>query len=124
VIDEAIVYPCVTFDATDSKLLFTVPVSVLVDNQTVCECHNIFSAICALFLWYYIFNIMYAPTVENVMLFLDTRFVHKKVQNHTCCPAVYHTVWDDMAVVTRTTGYCTDTSNFRLSAHTPLTVLL
>jgi len=63
-------------------------VSVLVDNQTVCECHNIFNAICALFSCYYIFHIMYAPTVENVMLFLDTR-VHM-----ICQQCVFHERWN------------------------------
>ena len=38
--------------------------TVLVDNQTVCECHDIASAICALFSCYYIFDIAYAPTCQ------------------------------------------------------------
>jgi len=51
-----------------------------------CECHNIFSVICALFAYYYILDIMYASTVENVMLFLDTHVLC--VEKRKITPAV------------------------------------
>ena len=46
--------------------------SVLVDNQVVCECHDIFSAVCAMFACYHVFDIHFAPSLSKVMLFLNS----------------------------------------------------
>jgi len=85
-IKEAITYPCTAFDAEDGKLLYTTSVAVLVDNQPVCQCHDIFSAICALFSRYYVFDINHAPALDNVMLFIGSYVLG--IENHKITPAV------------------------------------
>ena len=56
-------------------ILYTVPVSVLVDNQEICDSHDIFSAICLFFALHYIFDIEYALSLNSTKLFLDTHEV-------------------------------------------------
>ena len=50
------------------KLLYTVPITVLVDNEEVCRCHDIFLAACAMFAFYYMFDICYPAALDNIFL--------------------------------------------------------
>jgi len=85
-IAEQIIYPCMILNGDPDKLLYTVPVAVLVDNQEVCRCHDIFSAACAMFACYYMFDICYPAALENIFLFLDSHVTN--IEKRRITPSV------------------------------------
>jgi len=71
-IAEQVVYTCIIVNGDPDKLLYTAAITMLVDNQEVCRCHDIFSAACAMFASYYMFDICYPAALDNIFLFLDS----------------------------------------------------
>jgi hypothetical protein len=76
-VPDSIVYPCVVVDTGDCGQVLNPAnrVVVLVDNQELCECPDIFSAVVLMLTAYYVFDITYPITLENTMRFVDSRIL-------------------------------------------------
>lgn len=75
-VPEHIIYPCIVIDTKNDCLLDQAStVSVLIDNQVLTDCTDIFAAVVVLFACYYVFDIQYPSSLENTMIFLDSHVV-------------------------------------------------
>jgi hypothetical protein len=66
-VPDSIVYPCVVVDTGDCGQVVNPAnrVVVLVDNQELFECPDIFSAVVLMLTAYYVFNVTCPITLEN-----------------------------------------------------------
>jgi hypothetical protein len=74
---DNIVYPCVLVNTGDCGQVLNPEnrVVILVDNQELCECPDIFSAVVLMLTAYCVFDITYPITLENTMNFVDGRIL-------------------------------------------------
>jgi hypothetical protein len=72
-VQEDIVFPCVVVDAEESGEVLNPAnrIVVLVDNQELVDCPDIFTAVVAMLAAYYVFDITYPNALENTMRFID-----------------------------------------------------
>jgi hypothetical protein len=74
-VPENIIFPCVVVDAEESGEVLNPAnrIVVLVDNQELLDCPDIFSAVVVMLAAYYVFDITYPNALENTMRFIDGR---------------------------------------------------
>jgi hypothetical protein len=76
-VPDTVVYSCVVVDTGDCGHVLNPAnrVVVLVDNQELCECPDIFSAVILMLTAYCVFDITYPITLENTVRFVDGRIL-------------------------------------------------
>jgi hypothetical protein len=91
-VPDSIVYSCVLVDTGDCGQVLNPAncVVVLVDNQELCGCPDIFPAVVLMLTAYYVFNITYPITLENTMRFVDGRILATCAQKMSA--AIQHRV--------------------------------
>ena len=74
-VPDNIVFPCVVVDAEESSEVLNPAnhIVVLVDNQELVDCPDIFTAVVVMLAAYYVFDITYPSALENTMRFLDSK---------------------------------------------------
>ena len=74
-IPETIVYPCVVVKTGHhgNVLNPTNDITVLVDNQELCSCPDIFTAVILMLAAYYVFDITYPNSLENTLKFMESK---------------------------------------------------
>jgi hypothetical protein len=76
-VPDTVVYSCVVVDTGDCGQVLNPAnrVGVLADNQELCECPDIFSAVVLMLTAYCVFDITYPITLENTVRFVDGRIL-------------------------------------------------
>jgi len=73
--------------AENAKLLDgTAKVSVLVDNQQLCNCCDVFSGVISMLAAYFVFDICFPASLQSTMLFIESRVLG--TANHNVSAAV------------------------------------
>jgi hypothetical protein len=72
-VPEDIVFPCIVVDAGESCEVLNPAnhIIVLVDNQELVDCPDIFTGVVSMLAAYYVFDITYPNALENTMRFID-----------------------------------------------------